>query len=324
MPGSSRHRCWAARMAGRVRSGWTSGSCRCSVRSCRHACRSASRRGLMVSSSTTSTATATGQGFPLTAADQLNYDTYLANLAHSDGLSVALKNDLGQAAALKPYFDYAINEQCMQYKECDYPAPGLPGWTALGEGGVRGRVQELVVQLHEVERLELQRDPERPWTCSIRRGRPAGDESGGRLSGRGARRHRKPARDEGVALRSRMRRFPLAAKRVTILFDIDGTLINSGGAGAASWRLAFDELYGIPADIGEFTDAGMADPDVGRKDVRGGDAPSAGAGRVRPAAGTAPARHAKRRSRTRPPTESCRAWRRCCPGCSTAATCWGS
>jgi hypothetical protein len=27
----------------------------------------------------------------------------------------------------------------------------------------------------------------------------------------------------------------------------------------------FDELYGIPADIGTFTDAGMIDPDVGRK-----------------------------------------------------------
>ena len=72
-------------------------------------------------------------GFPLTADDQLNYDTYLANLAHSNGLSVALKNDLGQAATLKPYFDYAINEQCMQYKECDYPAPGLPDWTASGK-----------------------------------------------------------------------------------------------------------------------------------------------------------------------------------------------
>ena len=34
----------------------------------------------------------------------------------------------------------------------------------------------------------------------------------------------------------------VAAKYVTVLFDIDGTLINSGGAGAASWRLAFDEL----------------------------------------------------------------------------------
>ena len=41
-------------------------------------------------------------GFPLTAGDQFNYDTYLANLAHYNGLSVALKNDLGQAATLKP------------------------------------------------------------------------------------------------------------------------------------------------------------------------------------------------------------------------------
>lgn len=52
---------------------------------------------------------------------------------------------------------------------------------------------------------------------------------------------------------------------VAILFDVDGTLITTGGAGAVSWRLAFDELYGIPADIGEFTDVGMTDPDVGRK-----------------------------------------------------------
>jgi len=53
--------------------------------------------------------------------------------------------------------------------------------------------------------------------------------------------------------------------RLAILFDIDGTLINTGGAGAASWRLAFDELYGISADIGNFSDAGMTDPAVGRK-----------------------------------------------------------
>jgi phosphoglycolate phosphatase-like HAD superfamily hydrolase len=53
-------------------------------------------------------------------------------------------------------------------------------------------------------------------------------------------------------------------KPLAILFDIDGTLISSGGAGAESWRRAFDELYGIPADIGKFTDAGMTDPEVGR------------------------------------------------------------
>jgi phosphoglycolate phosphatase-like HAD superfamily hydrolase len=51
---------------------------------------------------------------------------------------------------------------------------------------------------------------------------------------------------------------------VAVLFDIDGTLITTGGAGAVAWRRAFDDIYGIPADIGEFTDAGMTDPEVGR------------------------------------------------------------
>ncbi len=48
-----------------------------------------------------------------------------------------------------------------------------------------------------------------------------------------------------------------------ILFDIDGTLITSGGAGARSWREAFQDLHG-PSNIGEFTDSGMTDPEVGR------------------------------------------------------------
>jgi phosphoglycolate phosphatase-like HAD superfamily hydrolase len=50
-----------------------------------------------------------------------------------------------------------------------------------------------------------------------------------------------------------------------LLFDIDGTLVSTGGAGAVAWRRAFEELHGIPADIGQFTDAGMTDPDVGAR-----------------------------------------------------------
>jgi phosphoglycolate phosphatase-like HAD superfamily hydrolase len=54
------------------------------------------------------------------------------------------------------------------------------------------------------------------------------------------------------------------AKPQAVLFDVDGTLIFTGGAGAASWRHAFEELHGIPADIGQYTDAGMTDPTVAR------------------------------------------------------------
>lgn len=51
---------------------------------------------------------------------------------------------------------------------------------------------------------------------------------------------------------------------LAVLFDIDGTLITTGGAGAVAWRRAFEQLYGVPADIGMFSDAGMTDPEVGR------------------------------------------------------------
>jgi Glycoside-hydrolase family GH114 len=57
-------------------------------------------------------------GFRLTSADQLRYDIFLANTAHSLGLSVALKNDVGQIPALIRYFDFAIDEQCFQYADC--------------------------------------------------------------------------------------------------------------------------------------------------------------------------------------------------------------
>ncbi|MGO9877308.1 MAG: endo alpha-1,4 polygalactosaminidase [Acidimicrobiia bacterium] len=58
-------------------------------------------------------------GFPTTAADQLTYNEWIANTAHSLGLSVGLKNDNDQTAQLEPYFDWALDEQCNQYQECD-------------------------------------------------------------------------------------------------------------------------------------------------------------------------------------------------------------
>jgi phosphoglycolate phosphatase-like HAD superfamily hydrolase len=57
----------------------------------------------------------------------------------------------------------------------------------------------------------------------------------------------------------------MASECRILLFDIDGTLVSTGGAGAVAWRRAFEELHGIPADIGDFTDAGMPDPDVGAR-----------------------------------------------------------
>jgi phosphoglycolate phosphatase len=47
-----------------------------------------------------------------------------------------------------------------------------------------------------------------------------------------------------------------------VLFDIDGTLLVTGGAGAVAWQRAFLELYEVEANIEEHTHAGMTDPEI--------------------------------------------------------------
>lgn len=55
---------------------------------------------------------------------------------------------------------------------------------------------------------------------------------------------------------------------IAVLFDIDETLVHTGGSGRRSWAWAFDHLYGVAADIGEHTSAGETDPQVGRETFR--------------------------------------------------------
>ncbi|WP_300368756.1 endo alpha-1,4 polygalactosaminidase [Hydrogenimonas sp.] len=62
-------------------------------------------------------------GFPLTYGDQIDYNRFLAEEAHRRGLAVALKNDLDQIEALEPSFDFALNEECHTYDECDRLKP---------------------------------------------------------------------------------------------------------------------------------------------------------------------------------------------------------
>lgn len=62
-------------------------------------------------------------GFDSTYQDQLNYNKWLAGEAHKRNLSIALKNDLEQVNDLVDYFDFAINEQCFDYDECNLLLP---------------------------------------------------------------------------------------------------------------------------------------------------------------------------------------------------------
>ena len=62
-------------------------------------------------------------GFDLSYKDQLEYNKWLANEAHARKLSIALKNNLDQVNDLIGVYDFAINEECFYYDECDKLLP---------------------------------------------------------------------------------------------------------------------------------------------------------------------------------------------------------
>lgn len=70
-------------------------------------------------------------GFDFDGYDQLDFNAWLAEEAHSRGLSVGLKNDVDQIAALEPCFDWALNEECFAYEECDLYEPFLSAGKAV-------------------------------------------------------------------------------------------------------------------------------------------------------------------------------------------------
>lgn len=62
-------------------------------------------------------------GFGITPLEQLEFNRWLADEAHARGLSVALKNDVEQIPELVDWFDFAVNEECAFYAECDTLQP---------------------------------------------------------------------------------------------------------------------------------------------------------------------------------------------------------
>jgi len=74
---------------------------------------------------------ANNTGFPLTAQDQSTYNRLLADAAHARNLSIGLKNDLEQVGELQPWFDFAVNEECFRYNECDLLKPFIDAGKAV-------------------------------------------------------------------------------------------------------------------------------------------------------------------------------------------------
>ena len=96
-------------------------------------------------------------GFPLTAADQLRFNRWVARQVHRRGMSVALKNDPEQAPQLARGLRLRRGRAVL-------PVPRVRALLTVreaGQGGVRGRVRDRPRQvLRQSSRAALQRDPQ--------------------------------------------------------------------------------------------------------------------------------------------------------------------
>lgn len=93
-------------------------------------------------------------GFPLTKDQQVAYNRWLAGQAHSRGLLIGLKNALELVSDLSTEYDFAVNESCFDWNECEMLQPfasqGRPVF-AIDYGGFDqkrcDRAQELGISL---------------------------------------------------------------------------------------------------------------------------------------------------------------------------------
>lgn len=70
-------------------------------------------------------------GFDIAPSDQVAYQRALAKAAHARGLSIGLKNNPDQLGDLAGDVDFAVNEECVRYRECDKYADFLASGKAV-------------------------------------------------------------------------------------------------------------------------------------------------------------------------------------------------
>ena len=105
-------------------------------------------------------------GFPLTAAEQLRYNRWIAAQVHKRGMAVALKNDPKQARQLVGDFDFAIVEECFQYEECGYYKPFVEAGKAVFEAEYELPTAQFCAQAEALDFSAIRKNVElfsQPW-----------------------------------------------------------------------------------------------------------------------------------------------------------------
>jgi hypothetical protein len=105
-------------------------------------------------------------GFPLTRAEQLRYNRWIADQVHRRGMAVALKNDPQQVRQLVGDYDFAIVEECFRYHECGFYKPFVAAGKAVFEAEYELPTSAFCVQAQALDFAAIRKGVElfsRPW-----------------------------------------------------------------------------------------------------------------------------------------------------------------
>jgi hypothetical protein len=99
-------------------------------------------------------------GFPLTAHDQLRCNRMTAEIAHERGLPAGLRNGLPQVPQLVDDFDFAVDEECAQYGECERLTPFAAAGKAVFHGEHAVPTEAFRPQAHGLRLSSMRKKPD--------------------------------------------------------------------------------------------------------------------------------------------------------------------
>jgi hypothetical protein len=105
-------------------------------------------------------------GFPLSGADQLRFNRWVAREVHRRGMSVALKNDPDQVGSLVGDFDFAVVEECFEYDECQKFSPFIEAGKAVFSAEYEGSPSSFCPRARELRFATIKKGYDlfaKPW-----------------------------------------------------------------------------------------------------------------------------------------------------------------
>lgn len=99
-------------------------------------------------------------GVDISEGDQIEYNQWFAEVVHSHGMLVGMKNSVELVPIMHQYFDFALNEECFQWDECEvyestFLADGKPVFNVEYKNNMDQCDQAIAMNIDSIVKVRL-------------------------------------------------------------------------------------------------------------------------------------------------------------------------